>query len=113
MVKSTAMPVNSTANATDTRFSVPTASAAKPVVASRPSTSVSRIGTAIRQVCTARNNSTPTSAMLSSNSLTAPFATVPNSSSSSATCPVRRTCARPACTSASLAATARSASDAA
>ena len=58
MEKSTAMPVNSTAKATETRLSVPTASAANPVVVSSPSSKVSTIGTTSRQLFTARNSST-------------------------------------------------------
>ncbi len=58
------MPTNSTANATETRFSVPTASAANAVVSSRPSTSVTSTGTISRQLRTARNSSTTTSTKL-------------------------------------------------
>ncbi len=101
------MPTNSTAKATDTRFSVPTASAANPVVSSRPSTSVSSTGAISRQVRTASHSSTPTSNALPSRPVTAPLAMVANSSSSSATDPVSRTWALPALTNSSLAAAAR------
>ena len=107
MPKSTAMPTNRTANATLTRFSVPTASAANPVVSNKPSASVSRIGTISRQLRTARNNHSATSTVLPTRPSTAPSATVANSSSSSATDPVSRTWARPALTNSSPAAAAR------
>ena len=113
MAKSTAIPTNSTANATDTRFSVPTATAANPVVSSRPSTSVPSTGKISRQDRMARNSHSAISAKLPANPATAPCATIANSSSASATLPVIRTRACPPATNSSLAAIARSASVAA
>ncbi len=113
MEKSTAMPTNSTANAMEIRFSVPTASAANPVVSSSPRTSVSRIGTISRQERTARNSQIVMSTRLPTSPATAPCATVANSSSARGTLPVIRTCARPDATNSSFAAAARRASVAA
>ena len=56
MAKSTAMPMNRMAKATETRFSVPTARAANPLVSVRPSSRVSRMGMITRQLPTARNS---------------------------------------------------------
>ena len=107
MAKSTAMPVNSTAKATEIRFSVPTARAANPVVSSRPSSSVSSMGAISRQERTARNSHTAISRKLPTRPAMAPCNAVANSSSASGTAPVTRTCARPAATNSSLAAAAR------
>ena len=67
-----------------------------------PSTSVSRIGTISRQVCTARNSHSVISTTLPIRPSTAPWATEANSSSASATCPVMRTRASPPCTNGKL-----------
>ena len=93
MAKSTAMPTNRMAKATETRFSVPTASAAKPVVSDSPSAKVSRIGTISRQERTASTSHSVTSSRLPMMPATAPCATEANSSSASATDPVMRTLA--------------------
>ncbi len=97
------------AKATEIRFSVPTASAAKPVVSSRPSSSVSAIGTVSRHERTAANSQTQTSRKLPPRPIAAPWATEENSSSSSATEPVTRTRACPSRTKSRLAAARRSA----
>ena len=86
------------ANATEIRFSVPTASAAKPVVSSRPRISVNAIGTVRRHDRTAANSHTITSRKLPPSPNAAPCATDENSSSSKATEPVIRTLAEPSCT---------------
>ena len=86
------------AKATEIRFSVPTVSAANPVVSSRPSIRVSAIGNASRQERTAANSQTQTSRKLPPSPIAAPCATEENSSSSSATPPVSRMCACPLAT---------------
>ena len=98
MAKSTAMPTNRMAKATEIRFSVPTAAAANPVVSTRPSSSVMAIGTTRRQEPTAANSQTTTRTKLPPNPTAAPCATEENSSSSSATEPVMRTRADPSFT---------------
>ncbi len=98
MAKSTAMPTNSTANATDIRFSVPITKAAKAVVTSNPRIRVAMIGTISRQLRTARYSHNITSRKLPIRPATAPSATVANSSSSSTTWPVSRTRTSPCCT---------------
>jgi hypothetical protein len=103
------MPTNNTAKAIETRFSVPTASAAKPTVSASPSSSVARIGTISRHERTARNSHSAISSVLPIAAAAMPCATVANSSSDRATEPVTRTCAVPACTAGSRAMAARSA----
>ena len=113
IAKSTAMPTNRIANATEIKFNGVTVTAANSVVSSRPSSSVSTIGTTSRQVRTASTSHSTTSTRLPNNPATAPWATVANSSSASATEPVSRTRAWPAITNSCRAASARSAAVAA
>ena len=95
IAKSTAIPTNRIANATEIRFSGLLVTVANPVVSNSPATSVTRIGTISRHVRTANASHTITSAVLPSSPATAPCATVANSSSVNATDPVIRTRACP------------------
>ena len=113
MAKSTAIPTNRMANATEIRLSGLLVSVAKPVVSSSPNTRVSTMGTISRQDRTASASHTTTSTRLATSPKTAPWATVANSSSASATDPVTRTRACFVATNSSRAAAARSASVAA
>ncbi len=92
---------------TETRFRVPTAAAANNRVSISPSPSVSRIGPISRHDRTARNSHSEINRMLPIMPATAPWATLANSSSESATLPVMRTRASPALTNSSLLAAAR------
>ena len=93
--------------ATEIRLSVPTAAAAKATVSARPSHSVSSIGTISRHDRTASTSHSVISTRLAMVPIAMPRATVPNSSSVSATLPVMRTRALPSRTSGSCAIAAR------
>jgi len=88
MPKSTARPTNSTANATEITFKVPTASAAKPVVSAKPTSSVIRIGTMRRSECIARYSHSASRSRLTTVLATMPLVSAPNCTSAKATEPV-------------------------
>ena len=113
IAKSTAMPTNRIAKATEIRFSVPTAIEAKAVVSASPSTSVVATGRISRQETRARNSQSTTRQNEPIRPATAPLATEANSSSARATLPVIRTRATPDCTNGRVRAAARIASVAA
>ena len=96
MLKSTARPMNSTANATEITLSEPTASAAKPAVSTSPAVMVTRIAATRRSERSAANSSTTIDPTDSRIERSAPFRSAENWSSSSATGPVMRT-RTPAC----------------
>jgi hypothetical protein len=91
MPKSIDRPMNMTAKAIDTRLSDPMASAVKPNVQMRPTISVTKQATMSLTDRNAANSRPSTSTMERNSAQPMPSATVPNSSSFSGTCPVRRT----------------------
>ncbi len=74
MLKSTAMPTNSTAKAIEIRFKVPTVAAAKPPVTSSPTTRVIRIAAIRRSERRAMNRIRQTSARVATIASWAPAA---------------------------------------